>query len=519
MDTTARDRETEGPVVSTGAGRLQGVRRNGVHVFRGVPYAQPPVGPLRFRAPQPVTPWDGVREARSWPQSAMQEQREEFAPLRWYRSAMPISEDCLYLNVFTPAPDTAKRPVMVWFHGGAFSTGAGTAPGFEGSALARRGDVVVVTVNHRLNVFGFFHPGEEAGESFADSTNASLLDLVAALEWVRDSIAAFGGDPDMVTIFGESGGGGKVGRLLGMPAAKGLFHRAVMQSSGMRSVSAEEARTAAAHLLAQFGLTPATADKLRDLPAADVLAARLKTVADLGFDAFEPVPGVSSLPEMPFADHPPSLSARIPLMIGTCQDEALYRLASLPGIYDITRDGAIDRFASVSNMDRSLASRIYDLYDAKAGNETPIDVYVDMLTDQRFRMNTLRVAAMKAEQGTAACFLYRFTWRSPMREGRLKSIHTIEVPFVFGTMDTAEELVGTGPELATLSETVMGAWIAFARTGDPNHPGLPHWAPYDDVSHGTMLLDSDPTFAFDPPGPELAAMAEHRIGAGSYTHL
>lgn len=506
--------ETEGAIVATAAGRVQGVRRAGVHVFRGVPYAAPPTGARRFRPPAAPAAWEGIRPASRWPRSCPQEQREDFAPLRWYRSTLPQSEDCLYLNVFTPAPDGAGRPVMVWFHGGAFCTGAATAPGFEGSALARSGDVVVVTVNHRLNVFGHFHPGPAAGEGFADSANAGLLDLVAALGWVRDNIAGFGGDPGCVTIFGESGGGGKVGRLMGMPQAQGLFHRAILQSSGLRSVTPAQGEAAAAHLLAQFDLTPDRAEALRDVPAADLLAARMRTVEAQGHDAFEPLPDGRALPEAPFETRAPALSAEIPMMIGTCENEALYRLVDLPGIHDITRAAAIARLCKGSGMAEDLATRVYDLYAGKPANASPFDVYADILTDQRFRMNTLRAAALRAEAGQAPTYLYRFTWKSPVRDGQLGSIHTIEVPFVFGTMDTAEALLGTGPELETLRAIVMDAWVAFARTGDPNHALLPRWEPFASATHDTMLLDLAPRCVSEPPGPELRALAGHRMPGG-----
>lgn len=515
MTTQLDTQESTGPVVSTRKGKLVGVARNGVDIFRAIPYAAPPVGALRFKAPAPVTAWDGVRQATQWPDSCVQEQREDFTPLRWYRSTLPQSEDCLYLNVFTPACDGAKRPVMVWFHGGAFCTGAGTAPGFEGSALARRGDVVVVTINHRLNIFGHFHPGAAAGAEFAHSANAGLLDLIAALEWVRDDIAAFGGDPDCVTIFGESGGGGKVGRLLAMPAAQGLYHRAILQSSGLRSTTPEQGMASAEHLLNQFGLTPAEAAKLRDIPAADILAARMKTIEAMGHDAFEPLPDGTDMPEAPFATAAPDMSADIPMMIGTCEDEALYMLADVPGIYDISRAECVERMARVNMMADDMADHLYDLYAAKLGDgATPTDIYVDMMTDLRFRMNTLRAAGMRADQNRAPAYLYRFNWKSPARGGRLKSIHTIEVPFVFGTMDTAEELLGTGPELDAISDLTMNAWVAFARTGNPNHSGIPDWAPYSTADRGTMLLSDAPRFVSDPPGPELEALSQHKMPGG-----
>jgi para-nitrobenzyl esterase len=384
-----------------------------VHVFRGVPYAAPPTGARRFRPPAAPAAWKGIRPASRWPRSCPQEQREDFAPLRWYRSTLPQSEDCLYLNVFTPAPDGAGRPVMVWFHGGAFCTGAATAPGFEGSALARSGDVVVVTVNHRLNVFGHFHPGPAAGESFADSANAGLLDLVAALGWVRDNIAGFGGDPGCVTIFGESGGGGKVGRLMGMPQAQGLFHRAILQSSGLRSVTPAQGEAAAAHLLAQFDLTPDRAEALRDVPAADLLAARMRTVEAQGHDAFEPLPDGRALPEAPFETRAPALSAEIPMMIGTCENEALYRLVDLPGIHDITRAGGHRPPLQGQRHGRGARHPGLRPLCGKPANASPFDVYADILTDQRFRMNTLRAAALRAEAGQAPTYLYRFNLEEP----------------------------------------------------------------------------------------------------------
>ncbi|WP_176440810.1 carboxylesterase/lipase family protein [Oceanicola sp. 22II-s10i] len=513
MSVDEQIRETDGAVVSTTLGKLRGVSRNGVEIFRGIPYAAPPTGDRRFRAPAPAAGWSGIREAKAWPESCPQERRFDTGLLRWYRSAMTENEDCLYLNVFTPAPDGKKRPVMVWYHGGAFATGAGTAPGFEGSALARRGDVVVVTVNHRLNVFGYFHPGPDADDNFADSANAGMLDLVASLEWVRDNIAAFGGDPDSVTIFGESGGGGKVGRLLHMPAAKGLFHRAILQSSGLRSATPEQGSKAAAHLLEQFGWTPAEAAKLRDVPSDKLLAARLKTVDALGFDPFEPIPDGHNLPEAPFSEGAPEISAGIPIMIGTCNNEAYYLLIEQKGAFEMTREDAVGRIQALNNLEKAAAEEIYTLYDQKTPGNKPVDVYADVLTDQRFRMNSLRCARLKAEQGTAPAYLYRFTWNSPAQGGKYRAIHTIEVPFVFGTMDTATELVGTGPELGPLCDKVMGAWIAFARTGDPNAPGLPQWDPYDGETCGTMLLDIEPTFVQDPPGPELQALAGNGIRA------
>jgi len=514
MTTDTMTRETEGPTVLTTEGRLQGVSRNGVDIFRGIPYAAPPVGALRFQPPIKPQPWTDVREAKQWPNSAVQEKWMDFAPLRWYRSSMATSEDCLYLNVFTPGTDDAKRPVMVWFHGGAFSTGAGTAAGFEGSTLARRGDVVVVTVNHRLNVFGYFCPGPEAGESFADSANAGMLDLVAALEWVRDNIASFGGDPECVTIFGESGGGGKVGRLMAMPSAAGLFHRAILQSSGMRSGTTEMGQEAAAHLLNQFGLTAKDADKLRDVPAEDLLAARLNTVEALGYEPFEPLPDGRSLPERPFGGTAPAISAQVPLMIGTCHNEALYRLVTQPDLFDQPREQFVARLADVGNMPHDAAEKIFALYELKDPQATPFDIYADVMTDQRFRMSTIETAEQKAVQEGADCWLYRFTWKSPVMEGRLKAVHTIEVPFVFGTMEAARDLVGTGPELEPLCDIVMGAWVAFARNGRPDHPGLPAWKPYSTSGRETMLLNSAPRLVSDEPGPELVALKQHRLTGG-----
>lgn len=438
----------------------------------------------------------------------MQELRPRLPAFAWYYDDNPRSEDCLTLNVTTPACNGGRRPVMVWIHGGGMAAGSANAPGFDPLSLAVVENVVVVGINHRLNIFGFFCPGPEAGDDLADAANAGLLDLAAALVWVRDEITVFGGDPGRVTIFGESGGGGKVGRLLAMPQAKGLFHRAVIQSSALRQGSPGAAMAAAEHLLAQFDLTPATASRLRDVPADRLLDARLATVRAMGVDRFQPVTDGRVLFDAPFHDTAPATADAIPLLIGTCQHEAMYKLFGQPGIETMTRDAALERLARLSGIRGDAALGLWQAYADLRPGASPFAIYRDILTDQRYRLNTLMVADRKAAQ-TAPVFLYRFTWESPVPG--LGAPHTGELPFLFGTLDATRAMVGNGPDLAQVQSVVQSAWAAFARTGNPGNDRLPPWQPYDPARCTTMLLSDRPQAIADPPGADIAVLRQFRL--------
>lgn len=490
-------------------GTLRGIRDDRGVRFLGIPYATPPLGKLRFAPPKPAEPWSGVRDATNFGASAMQERlpgNPAFAHNRNHN--VPISEDCLTLNVYSPAADSARRPVMVWVHGGGMATGMGSAPVFKASTLAAFGDVVVVTVNHRLNVFGFFNPGTEAGKGFAGSANAGLLDLVAALRWVRDAIDAFGGDPDCVTIFGVSGGGGKIGRLMGMEAAKGLFHRAIIQSTAMRAVPPELAVKGSHNLLERFGLAPGTADKLRDVPSDTLLQESRATARALGVDPFQPSVDDLSLSEVPFRESAPEMSRGIPLIVGTCAAEAEYKLFGQPAIEQLDKLGAMQRLASLSRIEGDGATEVWRAYEERRPGATPYEIYRDILTDQRFRLNTLRTATLKSIQDPDRCWLYRFAWTSPV--AGLTAPHTADVPFIFGTCDAARAMLGDSPGRTRMQDIMMAAWTSFARTGQPKAEDLPDWKPFAE-NHATMILSEDPACISDPPAADIASLEAFRI--------
>lgn len=507
--------EVLGPIVETGAGRVRGLSRNGVHVFRGVPYGATTAGANRFQPPQPVPGWTGIRDTVEFGNRAPQEDDAagRLAWREWIRDRRSTSEECLVLNIHTPAVgkpgDAGRRPVMVYIHGGGFNFGSGSVPGVDGSILAARGDVVVVTVNHRLNVFGHLHLGDADGGRFADAGNNGVLDIVAALEWVRDNIAAFGGDAGNVTIFGQSGGGSKVAVLMAMPAAKGLFHRAVIQSSSqlIRMADPQAATGLADAILAELGIGRGHLGKLLDVPMQALLSAGLKAVAN-GAGTFRPVVDGRALPVHPFDPGAPAISADIPLLIGTTDSELTFSLAIDPANFDLTGDEVQQRVMKALRVDAGAAGRVMADYRSRRPRVTPADLLVAISSDHQYRRNDVVAAERKAAQGRAPVYAYLFTWKTPVLGGVLRSPHTMCIPFVFGTVDAASEMLGKGAERYALSERVMQAWLVFARTGNPNHPGLPEWLPYDAAGRPTMIFDDACVLANDPLGDDLRALAE-----------
>ena len=484
------------PIVETAAGRIRGLRTRGTDVFKGIPYGASTAGANRFRAPRPVAPWAGVRDTREFGASAPQRPWIVHPAFAWYFSEIPWSEDCLVLNVFAPAArDAAKRPVMVWFHGGGFSSGAGSAKGFDGTNLALGGDVVVITLNHRLNLFGHFFP-DSGGETFRDSGNAGELDLIAALIWVRDNISQFGGDPGNVTIFGQSGGASKVATLLAMPAAHGLFHRAIIQSASSLIRAAEPENTARAAHAVLTRLDISSYEALRDVPAQALLTAMAETIAADGADHFRPVRDGIWLLEHPFAPTAPALSADIPLLIGTARDEATFFLINDPANFSMTRDQAVARAGRFVGLADGAA--LFAEYESRRPGATPSQVYIAIQSDHMYRRNDILAAELRARQSGAETFMYFFDWKAPVLDGILGVPHTIEVPFAFGNANLVPELVGTGPETRDLQRKVMGAWTSFARDGRPSAPELPDWAPFSLAGRETMIfadtcrMESDP---------------------------
>lgn len=476
-------------IVETTAGKLRGATVNAVHKFAGIPYGGPTGGPNRFRPPTKPESWAGVRDALHYGNRSPQP-AEGMAGLRAIIGEAPPepdSEDCLYLNVWTPAVgDGGRRPVMFWCHGGAFTMGSGAAPFYHGTNLARRGDVVVVTVNHRLGPLGYCYLGDLAGEAYAESGNVGMLDLIAALEWVRDNIAAFGGDPDNVTIFGESGGGAKVSVLMAMPAAAGLFHRAIVQSGpGVRMLSREKATEQAEKLLKALELSHSGVDQLTTLPIEQILAANARENRNL-LRGWSPVVDGRLLPLHPFDPAAPAISAQVPLIIGTNKDEATLFLLADEGIDRLDEEGLRAR---VEPLAGEAAPSLIAAYRHVYPQASPGDLFASLMSDRMMRMHSITLAERKYAQGAAPVFMYLFTWETPVLNGKLKSCHALEIPFVFDNLAHGRRFTGESPERFVLAEQMSEAWLAFARDGVPGYHGLPAWPAYDSEQRATMIFD------------------------------
>jgi para-nitrobenzyl esterase len=501
-------------IVETGGGRLQGeTEANGVAIFRGIPYGAPTGDERRFLPPLAAEPWTGVRDATVFgpicPQSgavasgSLADQRTI-----GYLPDLPQSEDCLVLNVWTPGlGDSARRPVMVWLHGRGFAEGAGSESWYNGAALARRGDVVVITVNHRLNVFGYLHLAELGGPAFAGSGVAGLLDVVLALEWVRDNIAGFGGDPGNITIFGESGGGSKVSTLLAMPAAAGLFHRAIVQSGpGLRGVEASEGTDFAQRLLAQLGLGRNEVRKLQTLPheqLTEALASMPPPPVSAGMNMagtprrnsllVRPVVDGEYLPQHPFDPAAAPTAADVPLMIGTNKDEAALFLAGDPRRRRLEDSELLERLTPLLGARRD---EILEVYRRSRPQAMPWELLIG-ISSEPTRLASIQLAERKAAGGPAPVFMYLFTWQSDYLGGLFKSAHAMEIPFVFNQPDVAP-LTGAKPDRGELAASMSDAWAAFARNADPNAPGLPSWPAYSNASRATMIFDVPCRIEEDP---------------------
>ncbi len=416
----------------------------------------------------------------------------------------PMGEDCLVLNVWTPGLDDGRRPVMVWLHGGGFTLGSGANPVTSGERLARRGDVVVATVNHRLGALGFAHLAEVGGPEVATSGMSGMLDIQAALEWVRDNIAGFGGEPGNVTIFGESGGGMKVSTLLAMPAAVGLFHRAIVQSGpGLRARSAESATKAARSLMSALGVE--TVDELRAVPYEQILEAQSALTG--GASEFAPVVDGTVLPRHPYDPDAPPTAAGIPLLIGTNRDEMTLFLASRSDF------GTMDE-ATAAGLASGVgpdASELFDRYRSLHPEWSPTDVAVAVTSD-RFRIGSLEQAERHVAAGEAA-YVYLFTWESPMDGGRIKAGHSVEVALVFDNVHR-DASAQRDEKVQLVADTMSDSWLAFARSGDPNHVGMPTWPIYDTGRRPTMIFDHQSRVEDDPLGEERMAWGGLKLVPG-----
>jgi para-nitrobenzyl esterase len=489
-------------VVDTTEGKVRGVVSNGVQVYRGIPYAASTAGANRFMPPRKAEAWTGVRDAFQNGHSSPQVAPAPGAIGWGLRGSAAQGEDCLVLNVFTNGVnDGRKRPVMMWIHGGGYTYGSGSSLGYDGANLARTGDVVVVCINHRLNIVGHLYLGA-AGPEFADSGNVGMLDIVASLQWVRENIARFGGDPGNVTIFGQSGGGGKVSTLLAMPSAKGLFHKAIVESgSTLKQMTKDDAQKTTDRVMAALGLKTTQAAEAQKVPIQKLLAAMGGGGAAAGGGGmrFGPVVDGHALPRDPFDPDAPEVSADVPMIIGTTETEGSY--FAPPELL------SLDEAAVRSRLRERLGNhgdRIFDLFRKSRPAATPSEIY---FTISAFPSNAHLQAERKAAQKKAAAFLYQIRWRTPVEGGRRLSPHCIEIPFAMQNHWQLPEMVGTGPELQPLADKVSGAWLAFARTGNPSHPGIPKWPAYTATDRPTMHMDNEWRVVNDPDGAERLALA------------
>jgi para-nitrobenzyl esterase len=517
----ARD---ESPIVATSAGKVAGYVRKGIFTFKGIPYGDTTEGANRFVPPAKPKAWSGVRSSRQHGPVAPQGARagwandEEAFMFSWDDGIQ--GEDCLRINVWTPGvKDNKKRPVMVWLHGGGFAAGSGQELlSYDGENLARRGDVVVVTLNHRLNVLGYLNLAKY-GDKYASSANVGMLDIVAALEWVRDNVTAFGGDPGVVTIFGQSGGGGKVSTLMGMPAAKGLFHRAIVESGSMLRGNTEERSQKLSDLVvAELGLTSSTIDQIHTMPYAQILhgsqevlrknnprpaggVPNFRRMAEsLGFS---PVVDGTILPAHPFDPQASAISADVPMIVGTTLNE--FVTATNHPEYELMTDAELEQ--RVRGMFGDKTPAILAAFRQRTPAAKPFDLW-SHIAASTVRENAIKQCKAKAALGKAPAYLYWFTWQTPILSGRPRAFHCAEIAFAFDNTDRCEDMTGGGVDARALAAKVSEAWIHFARAGNPNHPGIPHWAEFTPDSVPTIIFDNNTEVVNNPDGGEQASIAE-----------
>lgn len=491
-------------LVETTEGKYRGRVADRVHVFKGMRYGASTEGAGRFRPPRPPERFAGVRDALEYGHQTPQ-----------VRSALadagPMSEDCLRINVWTPAAgDQRKRPVLLWFHGGGFEAGSGSASIYDGTRMAARGDVVVCTINHRLNVFGFCDLSSYLGEDFRRSGNVGYLDLVAAMQWVRANIAVFGGDPGNVMLYGQSGGGRKVSVCYAGQDAEGLFAKGVVQSgSHLLIQTPEQSQALTSALLKALEIEPKNAAALQQVPQDRLTAAQRDVIVKAGY-RFEPVLDGVTFTAHPWLPNAPKRTSQVPLMLGTTRTELSNQLGRDPAVYVMDEVGLKTRlkaFLPAADIDEAV-----NVFKAANPAASPTELFFVISSWRSYVLNaTIMAEARDALNGARnPTWMYQVTWRSPAEGGRRISQHTLDLPFMFDNVARAPHL--TGPESAdtrAMTEAMAGAWLAFARTGDPNHKGLPDWPTYDRRQRRTMQFEVPARVASDPFAAERQFMARY----------
>ena len=494
---------TDNVIAATSAGKVRGLALDDVKVFKGIPYGGTTAGKNRFMPPTKPVKWKGVRDALAYGPAAPQ-----------ITNATPGTpeqgEDCLVLNVFTPElGDRSKRPVMVWLHGGGFSTGSGSGAIYNGVNLAYKNDVVLVSINHRLNVLSSTYLGEVAGPEFALSGCVGMLDILAALHWVSENIENFGGDPNLVTIFGQSGGGRKVATLMSMPGAKGLFQRAIIESGAvLRLTAQEDAIRQTELLLRKLGLQSRQARDLQNIPVEKLLAADAEvqkeiTLREPGMVADSPMVDGKALPNQPWDPAAPMVSANIPLLIGWARTEETFYDRPTPEKLALDGAGLRERTAKRLGVD---PDPVIEAFRKAYPDASPWDLYILIATDHPRAAYTRELAKRKVVQAGAPAFVYRFDWETPEGGGHMRSPHTVEIPFVFDNIRIAGQFISKMAEAYTLAEKVSSSWAAFARTGNPNTPKLPNWPAYSVAHRDTMLFNKECNVEQDPAESARLAM-------------